>query len=166
MGLAGSWCRIVALQGLAHSFLVYLSFEAWLMSPIATGSACGCCGTEQAPHTDPGVTVSARPAGGFLPRQRLQVRALVGQRAAIGLGLPGHELRTGRHLGVGLIFGITATVETDGGAHDPGEQVETDGLSFRQVPPDGEVVPLDRVADVLERVLVLVGPEVVDVVKR
>src|SRR5262249_1265544 len=38
-------------------------------------------------------------------------------------------------------------------------------LSFLQIPADGEVVPLGRVADVLERVLVLVGPEVMDVVE-
>jgi Lyase len=113
--------------------------------------------------------VSAAGAGradaevGWSPRQRPQVGVLVGQHAATGLGAPGHELRAGRHLGVGFPFGIPATVEADGRPHDPCEPVETYKLSFVQVPADGEVVPLRGVADVLERVLVLVGPEVVDV---
>src|SRR5262249_37148251 len=101
-----SRCRIAALQRLAHGFPVCLSFEAWLMSPPApvlpnpTVRSTAC--TAVTTSSGYGRTVSARPAGVFLPRQRLQVRALVGQRAAIGLGLPGHELRAGRHLGVGL----------------------------------------------------------------
>ena len=90
---------------------------------------------------------------------------LVGQHVAIGLGLPGHELRAGRHLGVGFVFGITAAVEADGSPHNSREQVKTNKLSFLQAPPDGEGVPPGGVADVLERVLVLVGPEVMDVVK-
>src|SRR5215472_5673809 len=110
--------------------------------------------------------VSAPARGGPLPRQRPQVRVLVGQRAVIGLGVPGHELRAGCHLRVGFVFGITAAVEADGGAHNPGVEVEANEFSVVQVSPDGEVVPLGRVADILERVLVLVGPEVVDVVER
>ncbi|HZC99974.1 MAG TPA: hypothetical protein VFA46_07205 [Actinomycetes bacterium] len=62
------------------------------------------------------------------------------------------------------MFRITSAVEADGSLHNPREQVEANKLSFLQAPADGEVVPVRGVADVLERVLVLVGPEVMNVV--
>ncbi len=40
----------------------------------------------------------------------------------------------------------------------PREQVETDKLAFLQAAADDEIVPFLSVANVLERVLVLVGP--------
>src|SRR5262245_49042725 len=96
-------------------------------------------------------------------RQRPEVGALVGEHATIGARAAGHEARAGRHLGVAIPFRITSAVEADGGPHHPREQVEANKLPFLQAPADGEVIPARGVTDVLERVLVLVGPEVMDV---
>jgi transaldolase len=87
------------------------------------------------------------------------------ERGALGPGAPSDELRAGRHVGVWLVLRIGATVEAEGGARDPAQQVEDDGPPFVQAPADGDVVPGGGVADVLQRVFVLVGPEVVDVVE-
>jgi hypothetical protein len=90
---------------------------------------------------------------------------LVGEQAAIGTSAMGYQARAGGHLRVRLIFGIASAVEADGRPYLPAEQVEADELAFLQAAADGEVVPAGGVADVLERVLVLVGPEVMDIVK-
>ena len=74
------------------------------------------------------------------------------------------ESQSGLVLEPGLVFRITAAVQAHGGGHDSVPQVEADQLSFLQAPADGEVVPAGGVAGVLELVLVLVGPEAVDVV--
>src|SRR4029453_3050327 len=97
--------------------------------------------------------------------QRSEVSALVGEHAAARARAVGHHARAGRHFGVGLPLRIAPAVEADGGPHDPGDQVETDELAVPESPADYEVVPARSVADVLEDVLVLVGPEVVDVVE-
>src|SRR5436190_22667633 len=98
-------------------------------------------------------------------RQRPQVGAFVGQHAAVGVDAAGHQAGAGSHLGVAVPLGVTAAVEADGRPHHPAEQVEANQLSFLQAAADSEVVPAAGMADVLQQVLVLVGPEVVDVVE-
>src|SRR5215470_11196704 len=138
---------------------------------MARRRVCGCPARQRhQPSSMTRQSLSKRQAsgadGGPSPGERPQIGLLVAKRAAIGLGPPGHELRAGCHLGIGFPFGITATVEANGSANNPCEQVEANEFSVLQASADGEVVPPGRVADVLERVLVLVGPEIMDVVKR
>ncbi len=76
----------------------------------------------------------------------------------------GHQAGAGRHLAIEVQFGITAAVEADGGPHHPVHQVEADQLALVHAAADHELIPLGDVADVLDLVLVLIGPEGVQVV--
>ena len=78
----------------------------------------------------------------------------------------GYQAGAGRHLTVEVQFGIAAAVETDSGPHYPVHQVKADQLGVGHAAADHELVPLGDVADVLDLVLVLIGPEGVEVVVR
>ncbi len=78
----------------------------------------------------------------------------------------GDQAGAGGHLAVEVQFGITAAVEADGGPHHPVDQVEADQLAVGHAAPDHELVPRGDVAGVLDLVLVLIGPERVEVVVR
>jgi hypothetical protein len=88
----------------------------------------------------------------------------VGEHAARRPGPRGNEARAGRHLGTAVQFGITAPVEPNGGPHHPVHQVEADQLALLHAAADHELVPLRGVADIFDCVLVLIGPEAMDVV--
>jgi len=89
---------------------------------------------------------------------------VVGEHGGSRPGSRGYQAGAGRHLAVEVEFGITAAVEADGGLHYPVYQVEADELAVGYTAADHELVPLGDVADVLDFVLVLVGPESVEVV--
>src|SRR6266568_3574916 len=74
-------------------------------------------------------------------RQRPEVGEVVCEYVAIGARAVGHEAGAGGHLGVGIPFRIASAVETDGGPHDPVEEVEANEPSVLQAAADGEVVP-------------------------
>ncbi len=96
-------------------------------------------------------------------RQRPQVYVFIGQQAASRPSSPGHEAGAGRHLAAEVQFGIAATVETNSGLHEPVQQVEANQLPFIHAAADNELVPLRGVAGILDLVLVLIGPESMDV---
>jgi hypothetical protein len=97
-------------------------------------------------------------------RQRPQVGALVGQHGGLRPGPGGDQAGAGRHLTAGVQLRVTTAVEADRGQHHPGRQVEADEPALPGTAADYELIPLSGVADVLDLVLVLIGPERVEVV--
>src|SRR5262249_42065330 len=102
--------------------------------------------------------------GASAPGKRPQVGALVGEHGRSRLGPGSYQAGAGRHLAVDVQLGITAAVQADGGPHCPARQVEADQLALRHAAADHELIPRGGVADVLDLVLVLIGPEAVQVV--
>src|SRR6185312_2672588 len=101
-----------------------------------------------------------------LRRKRPQVDALVGELCGFWPGLRANEAGTRRHLRVFVQLGVPTAVETDRRQQHPRLQIEAEQLPVLEAPANHEPIPVGGVADVLELVLVLVGPEGVDVVVR
>src|SRR4030095_10673626 len=111
------------------------------------------------------LTVAIR-MGTLLPlRKRPEIGGFVGERAASRAFSPRYEARARRHLRVVLPLRVTPAVKADRRTDHPRSQVDADKPSVLQTPPHDEIVPGRCVADVLKYVLILVGPEVMDVVK-
>ncbi len=91
---------------------------------------------------------------------------LIGEHAWSRPGSHGDQARTGRHLAVVVQLGIAAPVQPDGGPHHPVHQLETDQLTLIRAAADDELVPPSDMADVLDFMLVLIGPEAIEVVIR
>src|ERR1700730_5839942 len=96
--------------------------------------------------------------------ERPQVHLLVGEQATSRSGPRGYEAYARRHLGVAVQFRVASAVESNGRLHESLDEVETNKVAFLRTPADNELVPLSDVPDILDLVLVLIGPEGMDVV--
>src|SRR5215469_4901016 len=119
----------------------------------------------------PGQRHQPSPLTGTTPadlriRKRSQVRSLVNERTLIWPRTCGHQASTCGHFRVRLKLGIAAAVEANRCHYDSVAQVEADESAFLETAADRKLVPLGRVAHVLQGVVELIGPEVVDVVER
>ena len=81
-----------------------------------------------------------------------------------GPGSAGYQASGGRHLRVMVQFRVASAVQPDGSLNHASGEVEPDEFSLVQAPTDHELFPCIGVAHVLQLVLVLIGPERMNVV--
>src|SRR2546423_709743 len=112
-----------------------------------------------------GRCVRPRSAGGARARSMQgEVIVLVLQRPGGHADAPFDQARGASHLAVRVDLRVATAIEPDRGSHHTVDQVKADQLAILQRAADDELVPFLDMAGVLELVLVLVGPEGVQVV--
>src|SRR5207244_3986395 len=93
------------------------------------------------------------------------VRVVFGQTRGIDPHAIPDEGGGGPQLALVLgVLGITAPVETDHGAYDSVLEVEAEEFPAGRLAAEHQAVPFRREPDVLDGVLVLIGPERVEIV--